>query len=313
MALILDFVLDRAGPFSLGAGTIGLLLGISYSSKIKRDQEQITKSCINILLPIAIVLLGFGLDIERISNDEVGLVGLIAILTSIFTAFASTFMISKILGIEKPQAFALGAGGAICGTSAVLAVAPTLNLSNKQTGAIVAVVNFLGLLTFLSIPLLSRGLSMDIDAAGIWAGATVHAVPQAVAAGEALGSEAMSLASGTKLTRVIGLLIVVPAATLFSKGTSTKPGKLGLGVPNIPLFLPGFMLASMVATFILPSELSNNLEMIGGIIMVPVLVLIGVGIRPNELINLSRSVLLAGLFSTLFVMVSTYTALAILI
>ena len=153
---------------------------------------------------------------------------------------------------------------------------------------------------------------MDIDAAGIWAGATVHAVPQAVAAGEALGSEAMSLASGTKLTRVIGLLIVVPAATLFSKETSTKPGKLGLGVPNIPLFLPGFMLASMVATFILPSELSNNLEMIGGIIMVPVLVLIGVGIRPNELINLSRSVLLAGLFSTLFVMVSTYTALAIL-
>lgn len=312
MALILDFVLDRAGTFSLGAGTIGLLLGISYSSKIKRDQEQITKSWINILLPIAIVLLGFGLDIERISNDEIGLIGLIAILTSIFMAFASTFMISKILGIEKPQAFALGAGGAICGTSAVLAVAPTLNLSNKQTGAIVAVVNFLGLLTFLSIPLLSRGLSMDIDAAGIWAGATVHAVPQAVAAGEALGSEAMSLASGTKLTRVIGLLIVVPAATLFSKGTSTKPGKLGLGVPNIPFFLPGFMLASMVATFILPSELSNNLEMIGGIIMVPVLVLIGVGIRPNELINLSRSVLLAGLFSTLLVMVSTYTALAIL-
>lgn len=296
----------------MGAGTIGLLLGISYSSKIKRDQEQITKSWINILLPIAIVLLGFGLDIERISNDEIGLIGLIAILTSIFMAFASTFMISKILGIEKPQAFALGAGGAICGTSAVLAVAPTLNLSNKQTGAIVAVVNFLGLLTFLSIPLLSRGLSMDIDAAGIWAGATVHAVPQAVAAGEALGSEAMSLASGTKLTRVIGLLIVVPAATLFSKGTSTKPGKLGLGVPNIPFFLPGFMLASMVATFILPSELSNNLEMIGGIIMVPVLVLIGVGIRPNELINLSRSVLLAGLFSTLLVMVSTYTALAIL-
>ena len=312
MALILDFVLDRAGTFSLGAGTIGLLLGISYSSKIKRDQEQITKSCINILLPIAIVLLGFGLDIERISNDEIGLIGLIAILTSIFTAFASTFMISKILGIEKPQAFALGAGGAICGTSAVLAVAPTLNLSNKQTGAIVAVVNFLGLLTFLSIPLLSRGLSMDIDAAGIWAGATVHAVPQAVAAGEALGSEAMSLASGTKLTRVIGLLIVVPAATLFSTGTATKSGKLGLGVPNIPLFLPGFILASIFATFILPSELSNNLEIIGGIIMVPVLVLIGVGIRPNELINLSRSVLLAGLFSTLFVMVSTYTALAIL-
>ena len=296
----------------MGAGTIGLLLGISYSSRIKRDQEQNTKICINILLPTAVVLLGFGLDIERISNDEIGLIGLIAIFTSIFTAFASTFMISKILGIEKPQAFALGAGGAICGTSAVLAVAPTLNLSNKQTGAIVAVVNFLGLLTFLSIPLLSRGLSMDIDAAGIWAGATVHAVPQAVAAGEALGSEAMSLASGTKLTRVIGLLIVVPAATLFSKETSTKPGKLGLGVPNIPLFLPGFMLASMVATFILPSELSNNLEMIGGIIMVPVLVLIGVGIRPNELINLSRSVLLAGLFSTLFVMVSTYTALAIL-
>ena len=91
-------------------------------------------------------------------SNQIGVAGLYTIISTIIAGFSCTLLISRILGIDRLEAFALGAGGAICGNSAVLAVAPSLRLSSKQTGSILAVINILGLATFLSVPLLALSL-----------------------------------------------------------------------------------------------------------------------------------------------------------
>ena len=183
----------------------------------------VNKVWVNTLLPLAIILLGFGLDIKVVFSDHIGFVGLVTIATSIITAFTCTMLLSRAFGIDRIEAFALGAGGAICGNSAVLAVAPSLRLSTKQTGSILAVVNILGLATFLSVPIMARVIGLHTDAAGIWAGATVHAVPQAIAAGEAMGGDALVLASGTKADQGAGLITRRTISShLFIKGRRNR-------------------------------------------------------------------------------------------
>ena len=189
---------------------------------------------------------------------------------------------------------------------------PPLRLGAAKTGAIVAVVNLLGLATFLSVPILAQLLGMSDQTAGIWAGSTVHAVPQAIAAGEALGGDALSLASGTKLTRVLGLLVVVPIASLFAEHKGTTSTDEGSKKSNIPLFLPGFIIASILATTLVPMQIATQLEDFGSILMVPVLVLIGSSIDVKELAGAAGPILWTGAVSTVVVMTSTALALAML-
>ena len=297
--------------FSLGAGTFGLLCGIILSDRLNIDPNT-NKNWTNLILPLAIILLGFGLDINKVLSNQIGVAGLYTIIITIIAAFSCTLLISRILGIDRLEAFALGAGGAICGNSAVLAVAPSLRLSSKQTGSILAVINILGLATFLSVPLLASAIGFEPESAGIWAGSTVHAVPQAIAAGEAMGGDALSLASGTKLTRVLGLLIVVPAAIIYSSENGESGNKISSGISRIPLFLPGFILASILSSFLLPETIAQNIEHLGSLLMVPILILIGLSIRPRELLNVSKPIMIVGSLSTVCMMLASAIALVIL-
>ena len=307
----LDYILDSRGMFSLGAGTFGLLCGIILTDRLNIDPNT-NKNWTNLILPLAIILLGFGLDINMVLSNQIGVAGLYTITITIIAAFSCTLLISRILGIDRLEAFALGAGGAICGNSAVLAVAPSLRLSSKQTGSILAVINILGLATFLSVPLLASAIGFEPESAGIWAGSTVHAVPQAIAAGEAMGGDALSLASGTKLTRVLGLLIVVPAAIIYSSENGESGNKNSSGISRIPLFLPGFILASILSSFLLPETIAQNIEHLGSLLMVPILILIGLSIRPKELLNVSKPIMIAGSVSTVCMMLASAIALVIL-
>jgi len=312
LAILIDYLLDARDIFSLGAGTIGFLLGLLLASFIAIEPSE-RKYAIDSILPASIVLLGFGLDMALLSSGDLGIAGLASILIAITVAFITTMIMGKILGIDTPQSFALGAGGAICGTSAVLAVAPSLRLGSAKTGAIVVVVNLLGLATFLSVPILAHLFEMSDSTAGIWAGSTVHAVPQAIAAGEALGGDALSLASGTKLTRVLGLLLVVPIASFFAEHKGTTLKDEGQRKANIPLFLPGFIFASILATTLMPTQMTTQLEGFGSKLLVPVLVLIGSSIDLKELPEAAGPILWAGVVSTIIVMASTALALAMLI
>ncbi len=311
LAILTDSLFDSQDVLSLGAGTFGFLFGLLLTSLIAIESSE-RKYAIDSILPAAIVLLGFGLDIALLTSGDLGVAGLASILIAITVAFITTMIAGKIFGIDKPQSFALGAGGAICGTSAVLAVAPSLRLGPAKTGAIVAVVNLLGLATFLSVPILAHLLGMSDQTAGIWAGSTVHAVPQAIAAGEALGGDALSLASGTKLTRVLGLLVVVPLSSLFAEHKETISADEGNKKSNIPLFLPGFIIASILATTLIPEQIAAQLEDFGSVLMVPVLVLIGSSIDVKELAGAAGPILWTGAVSTVVVMVSTALALAML-
>jgi uncharacterized membrane protein YadS len=105
---------------------------------------------------------------------------------------------------------------------------------------------------------------------------------------------------------------VVPIASFFAEHEGTTSKDEGSKKSNIPLFLPGFIIASILATTLMPVQIATQLEDFGSILMVPVLVLIGSSIDLKELAGAAGPILWAGAASTIIVMSSTALALAML-
>lgn len=292
--------LNAAGVFSPGAALIAMLAGTGITMVTGYDYPG-AQALVRRVLPVAIVLLGFGLDVSVLTGSAIGLAGLAAIGATIVVSFAVSLAAARIFRIDRASALAIGAGGAICGNTAVLAVAPSLRIKSEHLALILAAINLLGLAGFLAVIVLSDALGLDQAAAGVWAGASIHAVPQAIAAGEALGGTGLALATAVKLTRVSGLVLVVPVLALTAARMqadedrrSTGGGLAGLLKRYMPWYVPGFILAAVAGNLFVPDTPSSVLEEAGRLALLPILAAVGMRITRGSLMSTGGRMILVG-------------------
>ena len=310
VAFAIDYSLGEQALFSPGASTLALVLG-AFAAIWVSDVEPGGKWMTTQVMPIAIVLLGFGLDLDLFLDPDVGVIGLSVAFGAAVSCLLSSYLIGKFMGLDLGTSMAVGAGGAICGNSAVIAVAPSLKLSEEKYGVILAMVNVMGLFTFLFIPILTTALGFNQIEGGIWSGAVVHAVPQAVAAGESIGDEALIIATALKLSRVSLLILLVPFCAWLGRGISTEEVASEAGFP-LPYFVPGFVVAACLATWVLPESISENLTELGKYILLPLLAAVGFFINKKSMQNAGGPVFLVGLLSTLLMVGVSYAMLTLL-
>ena len=310
VAFAIDYSLGEQALFSPGASTLALILG-AFAAIWVSDVEPGGKWMTTQVMPIAIVLLGFGLDLDLFLDPDVGVIGLSVAFGAAVSCLLSSYLIGKFMGLDLGTSMAVGAGGAICGNSAVIAVAPSLKLSEEKYGVILAMVNVMGLFTFLFIPILTTALGFNQIEGGIWSGAVVHAVPQAVAAGESIGDEALIIATALKLSRVSLLILLVPFCAWLGRGISTEEVASEAGFP-LPYFVPGFVAAACLATWVLPESISENLTELGKYILLPLLAAVGFFINKKSMQNAGGPVFLVGLLSTLVMVGVSYAMLTLL-
>ena len=232
---------------NIGASTLALVMG-AILANFTSNTEKGGKWMIKVIMPIAIILLGFGLELTSLLKSEIGPLGLFVVIITAVTSFMACYFVGKYLKLDLETSLALGTGGAICGNSAVIAVSPGLKLKEEKVGVILAIVNLLGLITFFTIPVLSKLLNLTEEKAGIWAGSVIHAVPQAIAAGESIGPEAIVIATTVKLSRVSLLIIIVPLCAIIANNNRKLEGeKFKIG--TIPYFVPGFIITATLSTW----------------------------------------------------------------
>ena len=296
---------------SIGSSTLALILGSIIAYYVPNIEEG-GKWMINIIMPIAIILLGFGLNLTAFFVPEIGLIGLTAAFITALTSFIVCYVIGKYLKLDLETCVALGTGGAICGNSAVVAVSPGLRLKEERVAVILAIINLLGLITFLILPLLSSILGLSEEQGGIWAGSVIHAVPQAVAAGETIGSEAMVIATAVKLSRVSLLLFIVPLCVLLGNRINKEKWWQDNDNVAIPYFVPGFVIAAILSTWVLPDSLAEILALIGKYLLLPLLASVGFFITKESMKDAGGAILLVGIIATILMLISSYTTIIIL-
>ena len=294
---------------NIGASTLALIFG-ALSANLVPNIEKGGKWMIKVMMPLAIILLGFALNLTSFLKSDIGYLGLIVVIITAITSFMTCYFIGRYMKLDLGTSLALGTGGAICGNSAVIAVSPGLKLKEEKVGVILAIINLLGLITFFAIPILSKILNLTEEQAGIWAGSVIHAVPQAIAAGETIGPEAMVIATAVKLSRVSLLIIIVPLCAIIANYKEKMEGeKFKIG--RIPYFVPGFVLAAILSTWLMPTEISNHLSSLGKILLLPLLASVGFFINKESMKDAGGPILVVGLVATVCMLFSSYLTIMI--
>jgi uncharacterized integral membrane protein (TIGR00698 family) len=298
----LGWLLHQSDLFSPGASAIAMFSGIAIALATGWDFHG-GRPVVRRLLPVSIVLLGFELDLSVLGGAEIGVAGFAAIAATVTMSFIVAIVGGKLLGVPRHIGAVMGAGGAICGNSAVLAVAPSLRLKHEDIAVLLAAINLLGLAMFVVVVGLSDVFQLDPIAAGIWAGSAIHAVPHAIAAGEAIGPEGLAVATAVKLSRVSLLVIVVPLFSVIGRRMHRDQASevvAGSWMPalKLPLFVPGFVIAVAIGNLFLPHQVADGLGYGGRLILLPVLAAVGLAVTRTTFMQTGGRVFLVGFLST---------------
>lgn len=144
-------------------------------------------------------------------------------------------------------------GNSICGNSAIAAVAPVIGADSDDVAASIAFTAVLGVGVVLGLPLLGLALGMSGIAFGAFAGLTVYAVPQVIAATSPLGATAVQMGTLVKLVRVLMLGPVCLVLSLVAPRLalqSVPKGEFVADTPTarrmefahlVPWFIVGFL------------------------------------------------------------------------
>jgi uncharacterized integral membrane protein (TIGR00698 family) len=159
------------------------------------------------VLEVAVFLLGATMDIPRLFAS--GPVLALGIVVLVVTALAAGYLVGRAAGLSSRLAILVACGNAICGNSAIAAVAPVIGAETNDVAASIALTAVLGVAVVLGLPLLIAPLALSHYQYGVLAGLTVYAVPQVLAAAFAVSAVSGQVATAVKLARVLMLGPVV--------------------------------------------------------------------------------------------------------
>ncbi len=183
-----------------------------------------------------------------ISAAAIGLKAFAITVLCIFVACAAALYFGRVFGAWRKTSILIGAGTAICGTSAIVAAAPLIDADDEEVTLAVGAVNILGLLLMFCFPLIAGMLHLSDAVFGVWAGTSIHAVPQVVAAGFAYSERAGALATLVKLVRVTLLApFLFTLVLIYSRRAGGRGYELRLS-KMVPPFLWGFLALALLAT-----------------------------------------------------------------
>jgi uncharacterized integral membrane protein (TIGR00698 family) len=191
-------------------------------------------------LELAVVLMGTTISFGAIRAAGVPLMA--AIVVTVIGAIAGSFMLGRALGLPHKMALLVACGNAICGNSAIAAVAAVIDADSDDVATSIAFTAVLGIGVVIALPILSAGLHLSPAAGGILAGLTVYAVPQVLAAAAPMGAVAIQLGTLVKLVRVLMLGPVVTGLSLLMarRAGGARPTA---GYRSLTRLVPPFILA----------------------------------------------------------------------
>ena len=280
---------------------IALLFGILFVNIFGKVLE--TDRFVKKLLQYSIIGLGFGINLK--TAIEAGSQGFLFTVSTIALVMIFGLFLAKILKIDKTIAQLISAGTAICGGSAIAAVAPILKANSKQTSVALGIVFVLNAVALFIFPEIGHFFNLTQNQFGIWSAIAIHDTSSVVGAASKYGNEALQIATTVKLARA---LWIIPLAFLISIFTKSE-GKI-----KIPYFIGFFVLAILAGTYLpflqnfnsIISEISRDTLKVA-------LFLIGAGLSLQNLKNIGIKPLLLGIILWIFISsISLYAVLQFL-
>lgn len=264
---------------------LGMLVGNSTDLPDRKSAQQPMLFCQQKMLRLGVVLLGFSLSVQQLvqAGWQVLVLDMLVVITVLLLGF---YLGVRWLKMSAPLALLTSVGSAVCGASAIMAVEPVVKARERDISIAVATVVTYGSLAMFCYPVIFHLTAPDSASYGVYIGSTVHEVAQAVAAGQAIDELALQGALVAKLARVMMLAPVVFVLGFFwqrRQAAHHPQGKVSL---TIPWFVLGFILASIIRSFVpMPDLLLSVLKAASQLTLALAMVALGLKTRWHLLAN----------------------------
>jgi len=222
---------------------VALSLGIIFALLWENPWPHVSASGSRILLQSAVVGLGFGLPLAQVW--EVGRNFFSITLSGILLTLTLGYLLGRMLHIPPRTSILVSCGTAICGGSAIAAIAPIVEAKNDEATIALATVFTLNAVALLLFPVLGHNFGMGQEQFGTWAGIAIHDTSSVVGAAATYGDTALHQATMVKLTRALWIAPLALAASSFSKTG---------GRARIPVFIVLFIAAAALHTLFPQAE-----------------------------------------------------------
>lgn len=234
-----------AAPFA--SAPVALFAGLVFAFAAGGAFPAFAKRASKILLQAAVVGIGFGMDFR--SALEAGASGMALTVVSVVFVMLSGWALGRLMGVERKVSYLISSGTAICGGSAIAAVAPVVKADDTQMSVSLGTVFVLNALALFVFPPLGHALGLSEIQFGEWAAIAVHDTSSVVGAGAAYGDRALQTATLIKCTRALWIMPLAFVTTLIVR---EKGSRL-----SVPWFIVLFVAAMAVNTFMPASEVWN--------------------------------------------------------
>lgn len=304
-AISLQAWMTQAGISSL---VIAIVLGIIFGNSIKTPDSWQTgiQFSAKRLLRLAIILYGF-----RVSFQQIASVGMEALLIDtivvVSTILLGYFIGIKLFKLDKELSLLIGCGSGICGAAAVLAAEDILKSEPYKASIAVGTVVLFGTLSMFLYPALQHAglLGLSDSQFGIFAGASVHEVAQALVTGNSIALNTGRIAVIVKMIRVLLLVPVLFSLALMAKQATGRKSKL-----VIPWFALFFLLVILLnSLYSLSSTSLHVINQIDTILLTMAMTAIGIETKFSKIKHVGMkplylaSLLFVWLFSSVWAMV----------
>jgi uncharacterized integral membrane protein (TIGR00698 family) len=234
--------------------------------------------CSKALLQWSIVLLGAQLSLSEIARG--GAASLPVMLGTFAIVLTLAYFAGRALGLDRDLRRLLAIGTAICGGSAIAALASVIDVDRSDVAYALGTVFLFNVVAVLTFPALGHAMALSQNAFGLWAGTAINDTSSVVAAAFAYGQSAGSAAVVVKLTRT---LLIVPLVVFYAWKTIVSRGSEGRRVQwmaVLPWFILWFLVAAALnTTGVIPSAWHEPLQRVA--LFTIVVALAGVGLSSD--------------------------------
>ena len=281
-----------------GSAVASIFTGIIYSLILNLPDNFITKSVGPRLLQTGIVILGLSISLTKAFSVTVSYLPSISLLV-IITFFLGIY-IGKLIGLDKKLTLLIASGAAICGGTAMVAIAPIIKARPKDLLTAITIIFLLNALAIIIFPIIGLYLGISQDQFGAWAAMAIHDTSSVIGAAMVYGEEAVETAATLKLGRTLWL---IPLILLLSYRYQDKSSTNF----QLPFFVLFFIIAIAIGSFIdLNSETLNFIKLISQSFLLLGLFCIGSQIDKKVLSNISVKPLQLALILWIIVIPSSY-------
>ena len=280
-----------------GNAALSIFLGIAFTFFFKPSSIFLSRRLGTIPLQIGIVILGATISLPYAVN--VSSVYLPWISLFVILSFFAGLIIGKILKIENRLAFLISSGAAICGGTAMAAIAPIIKAKPQELLIALTIVFLLNAIAIILFPIAGNYLEMSDFEFGAWSALAIHDTSSVIGAASIYSNESAQVAATLKLGRTIWLIpLILLTNWVFNKN---------LQAAQFPRFIIFFILAILVNTFFNFDEVTLNvMQIISQSFLMFGLFCIGSQFDFDQLTSISSKPLILALLLWMAVLPSAY-------